>query len=374
MSFGLQMYTNSGTAVFDSARGDKIQRTVFTTTTGGNNGSVQVPQFDSDYGHIIAYPISGQQFSENARVIWNNSTKTLTWNYYHNNRANTRIFAIMFGGQTPENNDYGMIIKDTANNSLIDPQYGCLAQIENYQVTGGTKPFWREKDLGGIYWDHTFPYVYHSTVSSTSDEADFENNYMLASNLPINGILFPSLKNQDTVEHRNTGSSLKVMKFGVRETLPSNSDYGLVFKNASQDRIIITDQDRYPEVIQTWEFDTLPGVTATTGQKLRLTHESIPESEAYFVVYFNATPLLFIPSFSYGRTEGSTNTTALGIQKISNTQFDIGFYTYGYFRLWTTRSPGFYPSSTSSRFLIPTVAENSNMDLFLRVSLLRLRE
>ena len=75
MSYGLAIYNSSGQATFDSARGDKIQRTVFETTTGTSNGSAYVPQFNSDYGHIVAYPISGQHFSENPRITWNNSTK-----------------------------------------------------------------------------------------------------------------------------------------------------------------------------------------------------------------------------------------------------------------------------------------------------------
>lgn len=372
MSYGLAIYNSSGQATFDSARGDKIQRTVFETTTGTSNGSAYVPQFNSDYGHIVAYPISGQHFSENPRITWNNSTKTLSWNFYEAGRASARVFLVMFGGPTPDNGGYGMLIKDSAGNSLIDPTYECLAQIHNYQVSGGSKPGFRERNIRGfIFWDHSFPYVSHSTVPSTADEVDFENNYMLAAKLPTNGILFPSVKNQDTVEHSNTGSSLEVMKFGIRETLPSNSDYGLYFQNAAQDRIIITDQDRYPEVVQTYEFDTLPTVSAITGAKLRLTHEQV--DNAYYIMYFNATPLLYQPSFPYGGGGGSTVTTALGIQKINNTSFDVGFYSYGRFTL-TNTAGNFGNLTQSARFLIPTIPFDSSMDLFLRISLLRLRE
>ena len=139
----------------------------------------------------------------------------------------------------------------------------------------------------------------------------------------------------------------------------------------TQDKIIITDQDRYPEVVQTWEFDTIPTVSASTGAKLRLTHESV--TDGYYIMYFNATPLLYQPSFGYGGGGGSTTTTAFGIQKISSTAFDVGFYPYGTFTL-TNTAGNFGNLTQSARYLIPQVAENSNMDLFLRISLLRLRQ
>lgn len=370
MSQGLAVYNQNGTAVFDSGRGDKIQRTVYTTTTGTSSGSVNVPQFDSDHGHVVAYPISGKQFSENPRVTWNNSTKTLSWNFYHSNKASARIFLVMYGG-TPTTGSFGMYIADEDGNSLIDTDYQCLAQIHNYTVSGGTKPSWRERNIRGfIFWDHTWNYVSHSTVPSNQDEADFENEYMLGAKLPTNGILFPSNKDQNTVEHSATGSGLEVMKFGIRKTMPTNSDFGLLFQNTSGNRIIFTDQDRYPEVVQTWEFDTLPTVSPTTGAKLRLTHESV--TNGYYIVYFNATPLIHVPPFNYGGSGGSTHTEALGIKKINDTTLDVGFFNYGRFTL-TNTAGNFGNLTTSRRFLIPQVADNSNMDLFLRISLLRLR-
>lgn len=373
MSYGLAIYNSAGDAVFDSSRGDKIQRTVFETTTGTSNGSVNVPQFDSDNGHIIAYPISGLDFSENPRIVWDNSTKTLSWNFYESGRASARVFLVMYGGDASSSSGYGLTIKDPDGNSLIDPNYECLAKIAKYQVSGGTKPDWIEFNASGFKRAHYWIHVSQSTIPSTQDEAEFDNNYMVGAKLPVNGVLFPSCKNQDTVEHYNTGSSLEVMKFGIRESLPADADYGLVFNNATQDKIIITDQDRYPEVVQTWEFDTLPGVTASTGQKLRLTHD--PIDNGYYIVYFNASPLLYQPAFTVGRQSGSVDTIALGIQKISNTELDVGFYKYGLYEFSTTRSPGFSPGSlVNPRFLIPTVPFDSNMDLFLRIALVRLRE
>ena len=375
---------------------EPIERIIYTGNTGTNNGSIHLPNFDSDIGYFFDVPntVTNQNNYLIPVLSWNNSSKILSWTFGSASgeteagaasvvgsggavKVNSRYFLVHQAGGPRNVTGQGLIVADNQDRVLIDSTNKNIVGIRGDSLRFDTGTFSLVPGPGtrsatfaditdavysfigriyvGVYLNFATPTVQNFVSSSEYDSGNtfyvfrpYNGTYIGPSYSGTSALLIPPIK--------TTGDTYGADRFAIttrRQIVGTDNEPGLVV-NDSQGDVVYYSEDGHTRAVGDYTY--------TNAQNLGINSHIDFSHGATDNVAYNMTA-----SFSgYIKTSGSIYSRRyyiLGVEPINSTTSRLAWreIAFGITSRLNSQGQGIPDNASSGAFDVHiTVVDVSN--------------